>query len=328
MDYDYDFDFGEITNKLDFWLTEQLPNSYIFLDNNKNIGVNLSLLKLENWLLDWKKKNKLNQRIDASIFSDNIVKHTGNNKSENAYQADDYQLLFLHYLTMHYNAKSSLFAVNGNLYAIIDSFVEEYKEQLTLADIIITNTGATRAKTNLRFTLTKLREYGLVLSRDKANKRIWKPSIPGIMVLLNIQKNGLQFNNLLPSMPCNRNNTLQPAIEKGGNKKQGEFCNTFSAFIRQFREEGYLYTFLDFLTQLHISKVQKDTIKQIMDRYINFTENAIKITDKGISFTKNHKTLSNEFQKEIFTNHEENKDLHEILFVCYQLIINKKRRND
>ena len=308
------YDFEDITNKLGFWLTEQLPNTYVYKDNKKNIYINQSFLKLEHWLLDWKKENKLNERIDASIYSQHIVKHSDSTLSERAYQSADYELHFLQYLTLHYRPKSSLFR-------LIDSFLEENRKQLSLADIVITNTGATRCKTNIRFTLTNLRDMGLVLSRDKANKRIWKPSIPGIIVLLNMEKNGLHLNNRLPGNPYN---TLLPDTEKEVNKLD---C-AFRLFIRQFKEDGYLYLFFDYLTQLRISADQKETIRGIMENYIEFTDSTMLITANGINLTKDHKTLSQTFMREIFTDHEKHKDLHEILLVCYQNIISDKEKNE
>ena len=306
-----DYKFEEIKNEIGCWLQEKLPNTYVYKDNKKNIYINQSFLELEHWLLDWKKENKLNEKIDASIYSKNILRQSGSTQSDKAYQSNDYELHFLQYLTIHYHPKSSLFR-------IINSFVEEYRKQLSLADIIITNTGATRCKTNLRFTLTNLRERGLVLSRDKAHKRIWKPSIPGIIVLLNIEKNGLNLNSRIPGNP---NNTLLPDTEKEVNLMD----RAFREFIRQFKEDDTLYLFFDYLTQLHISADQKATIRRIMNSYLEFTEEAMVITEDAVKFTKNHKALSQTFQEKIFTEHEKNKDLHEILFVCYRTIINAKK---
>lgn len=305
-----DYKLEEIKNEIGYWLQEKLPNTYVYKDNKKNIYINQSLLELEHWLLDWKKENKLNERIDATIYSKHIVRHAGSTQSGKAYQSTDYELHFLHYLTMHYHPKSSLFS-------LIDSFVEENRKQLSLADIIITNTGATRCKTNLRFTLTNLRDLGLVLNSDKTHKRIWKPSIPGLIVLLNIQKNGLHLNNRLPGNPYN---TLLPETEKEINQLD---C-ALRLFIRQFKEDGYLYLFFDYLTQLRISPGQKETIRGIMENYIEFTDSAMLITAEGINLTKDHKTLSQTFQQGLFTDHEKNKDLHEILLVCYQNIMNDK----
>ncbi len=287
-------DIKTIEDILNTWLSARLKETVKYTAGKDDIiHINSSVLQLEHWLLMWRKEHKLNERIDASIISNNILKNIASASSDKAFQAKDYQFNFLFFLARNYSPKS-------DLHKLIDSFVDKFKEQFSFADIIITSTGATRCKTNIRFALNELRNMGLVLSKDIDNNRSLSPSIPGLVAMLNIQYQGALGRagfidkieeQLLPVKKVNRYAGLP-------------YDATLYDAIQMFKEETYLYEFLHWLRD--VDKTEKEFIEGIIKRYMDFTSEAIEIKENGLRLTKQFKDLSSTFQKELFDNHKKN----------------------
>ena len=283
-----------IEDILNTWLTTRLTETVNYsAGKNDVIHINSSVLQLEHWLLVWRKEHKLNERIDASIISDNILKNIVSDSSDKAFQPKDYQFNFLFFLARNYSPKS-------DLHKLIDSFVNKFKEQFSFADIIITSTGATRCKTNIRFALNELRNMGLVLSKDIDSNRSWSPSIPGLVAMLNIQyQTGLGNLTFIDKIE----KQLRP-VKKVIKYSGLPYDATLYDSIQMFKEETYLYEFLNWLS--NEDEAEKEFIEDIIKRYLDFTSEAIEINKNGLKLTKQFKDLSSTFQKELFENHKKN----------------------
>jgi hypothetical protein len=115
---------------------------------------NKTLFELENHLFKLKQKYNLNQNLNTGISSANILKSFSIEST--FFRSNDYSLSFLVFLCMQEKNDAE------DLLEMMDKYIDIIKEKLTYHDIVITDSGATRCYTNLRFTLKELRNYGLV----------------------------------------------------------------------------------------------------------------------------------------------------------------------
>lgn len=121
-------------------------------DKNEPIWVNERLYQLEVFLAELRKGKDNNRRLDITINSPSILRSFRQNSFE-PYKPEDYQYCLLHHLALKFEPGKSL-------YRFVDSFVETYKSNFRWTDIVITSSGATRCKTNIRFALNTLRYWG------------------------------------------------------------------------------------------------------------------------------------------------------------------------
>jgi hypothetical protein len=147
------------------------------LQPGEEIYVKQLIYLLEGEIEKVKIKHKLSS-YNAKIFSERIAKSFfwverdlfDYQAAENAkaITAMDYQYWLLVFLLTRYN---ELYKKDYTLFEIIDKFVDFHKENsLTFADVTITESGATRCKTNLRFAISSLKEMGLVKLYEKEEK--------------------------------------------------------------------------------------------------------------------------------------------------------------
>lgn len=156
--------------------------------NRLSVWVNKSIFDIETYLVKLRQDLALNNRLDTTIVSDHILQHFNSISAKDAFQSVDYQLPFLTHLAQEYEPKN-------DLVDLLDDFVDANKNKFNLADIVVTQSGATRCKTNVRFAVNGLRDIGLIISKDSSNKRSWSPSIMGFIVLLNIQFHPQSFQS-------------------------------------------------------------------------------------------------------------------------------------
>lgn len=289
-------DFANITEILDQWLTSRLKDTVTLKEGKKaTLHINGSLLKLENWLMKWKRSHELNERLDAAIISNSILRNISDIASEKAFNKKDYQFNFLYFLARNYTS-------DIELNALIDSFVDKFKEQFSFADIVITKTGATRCKTNIRFALFELRNMGMVLSKNLENKRTLSPSIPGLIAMLNIQYQTGRGN---ASIFEKKEGSLRP--HQTINKYRGyPYDGSLYRSLQMFAVEEYMLEFLNWLSDLKSTEEEETLLAEIIDQYIDFTSKAVQITPKGLRFTKEFEKLSKAFQERLFEYHKRN----------------------
>jgi hypothetical protein len=283
----------------DFVQTNRADSKELINGTKDAISVNRVIFDIESFLVELRTTYKLNERLDTSIVSESILKNFNSIWPKDAFRPADYQLNFLHHLAVN-------FLPNKDLVTLIDDFIEIFKNQFTLADIVITQSGATRCKTNIRFGLNELRDLGFVLSKGEDDKRSWAPSTIGLVALLNIEFNRDVFKNKADYKEFGSLRTLRndKPIEK-----YYTYDPTLVESIRIFKEDGHLYSFLDKL-KYESKETDKAFFEAIIDLYIDFVDDGLEITEKGIRITKEFKEKSELFQKNLFAREEQNKGLH------------------
>jgi hypothetical protein len=196
--------------------------------NKEKRYFNKSLFELEKHLYDLKRQYNVNQDIDCSIASPNILDSFS--KSPDFYRSDDYLLSFLVFLAIQKDHNAD------NLLECMDKYIETVKDKLSFSDIITTATGATRCYTNLRFTLNRLRNFGLIHSTAKinyTNSRSLLPTPFGYLIALyvsnmkvedvktlldNTNDKPYKFYNVLHLFKSNPNQFLDNIISKTENE--------------------------------------------------------------------------------------------------------------
>jgi hypothetical protein len=156
--------------QLDDFFERSKEHTVNTLINNEKIYFNKSLFELEKHLYDLKQKYKVNQNLNISIVSKNILESFSD--SPTFFRSDDYSLSFLVFLAMHENHDAE------NLLEYMDEYIEIVKDKFSFKDIFITGTGATRCHTNLRFSLNSLRKLGLIYSITDINHIITRSVMP------------------------------------------------------------------------------------------------------------------------------------------------------
>lgn len=256
---------------------------------------NKDLFELERRLFELKRKYDVNTRLDASIYSENIVKSFEQNKK--AFASHDYTMAFLIHLCYQpeHNAE--------DLFQIIRSFINRTKEKFSYQDIIVTRSGATRCVTNIRFALHELRELGLVFNAELSGnetKRIVLPTPIGYLISLHALTNegkGPDQFLLLENSIAGYNNFLFDSIFKLKHSLK-EF---FHKIVEEYPEITDLYSDIGPIL---------DNYNQHILPYIEITETKLIVHEKEIkkSFAVFYKLLHDHIGlsytlKEIFLNH-------------------------
>lgn len=226
-----------------------------------------------------KKKHQL-PSYNAKIFSERIAKSffwvdrdifsNENKESGRAISPMDYQYWLMVFLLTHYN---ELYKGGYSLFEIVDQFVEYHKlHSLTAADIFITDTGATRCKTNLRFAISSLKEMGLVKLYDKDEKeKSWMLTYPGFFTAASIciDPDKRRLNPLSGSIPDFHVSRyfkidqwlLERMIKLGDPDYFGEILKFVAQDVLEFKElqkgSEIFKEYCDFLQNLTIRKAEQ-----------------------------------------------------------------------
>jgi|GEM_PF-2845718 len=271
---------------------------------------NKAIFELESYLVRLRNDYKINARIDTSIFSQNILAHFSSVDAGNAFSSIHYEYNFLHHLAASYAPKK-------DLHTLIDEFITKFKEQFTLADIVLTATGATRCKTNIRFALNNLRDFGFVISKDKNDKRSWSPSVIGLVALLNIELCKPE------SEKWNYYREPQRLYSLGNNKylnpnAVGDPLLLHS--ISYFKQPDFLYCYLTWKREIALDESEKVLLENILDQYVEFRHEGLALSKNGVKQTDKFKELSKEFQLKLFNIQDNNPELLEKLFKHFKAI--------
>ena len=226
-----------------------------------------------------KKKHQL-PSYNAKIFSERIAKSffwvdrdifsNEDKESGRAISPMDYQYWLMVFLLTHYN---ELYKGGYSLFEIVDQFVEYHKlHSLTAADIFITDTGATRCKTNLRFAISSLKEMGLVKLYDKDEKeKSWMLTYPGFFTAASIciDHDKRRLNPLSGSIPDFHVSRyfkidqwlLERMIKLGDPDYFGEILKFVAQDVLEFKElqkgSEIFKEYCDFLQNLTIRKAEQ-----------------------------------------------------------------------
>jgi len=169
----YNFHLGELLSYYqDIWNGEEKMDADFINE------FDLSLLKLDMMLTRMKYLRNMPE-LDSSLLNIDMINDSFMNaKSDEYFRPEDYQKHFLVYSLLKHDdiGKQSLFQ-------IIDGFFKyrKVRRNLKFRDIERTSTGSVRCKTNLRFAIFYLREYGLINYFEKG-KRAWSLTLPGFLI--------------------------------------------------------------------------------------------------------------------------------------------------
>jgi hypothetical protein len=299
----------ELVKQIIHTFIDEHQSSSAFLTDRQaeaNLRVNRPIFDIESFLVDIRKEYNINGKLDTSIVSENILSNFNSIRAKDAFTKVDYQLNFLHFLATRYSS-------DWELYQIIDEFIQSNACQLQLADIVITNTGVTRCRTNTRFALNALRDLGLVLSRDPDDRRSWSPSIAGLLVLFNIQLFPEEFESLSEEKNFD---SLRTRKENARISTCYQYDPTIIYSINLFRKDAHLYSLLQHFKDTTIEKY-RSLIESIMNEYIEFVQDGLKITPDGIKITDRFKKKTKLFLQKITQPTFTNAELHESLFTHF-----------
>lgn len=206
-------------------------------------------------------------KIDYSLVNDNMFNSNTNYKSLKYFKPVEYQFNLLLFLFRNYEEHK----LTG-LRFIIEEFIDKIKENLNIKDVEVTKTGAVRCKTNIRFAIMSLRQFGLINYYDIEDKRNWSPTLLGIFIctyyLLNNrdQKDYFFLKYLEPPLSGIKVNALDTRIED---------------IIKDLNDNS---KFNDLVETLKLSDVKKEYI------------------DNFKIFIKNYQSLINEYYTSIYPN--------------------------
>jgi hypothetical protein len=138
--------------------------------------INKYVFELQSHLRLELEKRSINLNLNPSIYSEAISSSMASEESSFYSKKTDKDLIFpfLYYLCENYNGQEKLVDY-------IEGFANTYCGQLTWEDIIMTQSGATRIYTNLRFALNHLRNLGLVRREDENGKSDVEPTVLGYL---------------------------------------------------------------------------------------------------------------------------------------------------
>lgn len=142
-------------------------------DQKNELALNASVFDFQAHITRSLKDLNLNLSLNPGIHSESIRRSFDGTCKP--FSAHDYCLSFFDFLNVHKAKRLELFH-------LIDLFVEQHKDELTWQDIVLTASGATRCRTNLRFALDKLRSVGLIKNLDGDGRRVYVPTRKGELV--------------------------------------------------------------------------------------------------------------------------------------------------
>lgn len=124
-------------------------------------------------------KHHLMHRFDYRFRSKSITDSFSSKKVIEPFKKEDYVLPFLHHLAIQKDDVSA-----EDLHKYTSGFLTKHAGFLSVHDIVILNSGAARAVTNIRFALNLLRKYSLVENRTYERHRSLRPTMLGILTLI------------------------------------------------------------------------------------------------------------------------------------------------
>jgi hypothetical protein len=264
--------------------------------NKKDISVNRNIFEVECFLNELIEKNKINEKLNATIYSKGILNRFNSTSYDSSFKQTDYQWPFLFFILNNYSKSKSL-------YHFIDEFVEKHKEYFSVSDIVTTKTGATRCKTSIRFALNNLRNLGLIFDKDNEGKRSWMPSIFGLITVINYnsQNNNLFEPNIRSPEQLTHINSPSMYDEK------------LLAFIKSEKESELFYLLIKKLEHITLSQEETNSINQIVNDYYKFIDEAFSIEKNGITRTSKFKDAKKVFDQRMVTFNEKNSRVIESL---------------
>lgn len=229
--------------------------------NKEQLYFNQSLFELEKHLFDLKVRYQVNQNLNTSIISTNIIDSFSLRST--FFRINDYALSFLVFLTMEEKHDAE------DLLEMIDKYLDVIKNKLTFHDIVKTKTGATRCYTNIRFTLSELRKFGLVYNSTTIKNNYSRSTLPTPFgYLISLFVNTPKEFEVIKHLPNtgNSSNSFVPPLYLALSSIRNHPDDFLAKILNKY--EG-------------IRPLEK-VLKMILDDYCNCVLKFIELTDKGL----------------------------------------------
>jgi hypothetical protein len=165
---------SEIERQLEKLLLEKSKSGKTIA--GENLGLSQAVYEFEHITRQLMAGNRRQPRYDASLFSENIRQSFGKAHPNQFHRPVDYQYPYLIWLFDHYQEGKAL-------HQFVQEFFNSIKDHLNYPDILITSTGVTRCKTNLRLSMNALRDIGILMQQDSKGKRSFGLSAVGLLVV-------------------------------------------------------------------------------------------------------------------------------------------------
>lgn len=243
--------------------------------------INSDILSVETYWSHLKLMCKFDAQIDTSIKGLDYSSVAFHNLGKQPFRPVDYQFNFLYYLTRTYTTEFTL-------HEYIDGFLYTFKDQLGILDILKTNSGATRCKTNLRFTLNALRDINLVVFSEN-NKRSWKPSLTGLLALLNIKFFADRFKT--HSFYKTELQIFNQTLTKGYFAYDPLLLNS----ILDIQNSYHLYDLLSRGEDKRLKNEEIEILRNLVSKYVDFIGESLIVSDDCVKEGKRFKQKAKEF---------------------------------
>jgi hypothetical protein len=254
-------------------LIKQEISNFINLTQESNIEfdkglpyftyINSYLFELQSHLRKELEKRSVNLNLNPSIYSEEISNSMLKERPLSYTKKTDKDLMFpfLYYLCENYNGQDKLVDY-------IEGFTSTYSNQLVWEDIVMTQSGATRIYTNLRFALNQLRNIGLVRREDEKGKTDVEPSVLGYLfyMVIGMKEENKGKNQILKYEYYSIYNSLiefKDALKEHDNHKNIEI--KYPKLYYRYREN--LHLIADAFNELFIkTSIFKDSGISIPDK--------------------------------------------------------------
>jgi len=259
------------------------------MDNEDRHFLMQSIYLLETEIDKIKSAHKLH-RLDNSINSKSIEKSflrklpsNINIKSQDNYEFKeylkpiDYQYWFMIYLLLK---NKEIRESKITLLNIIDKFIDRIKnESFNYEDIKIMASGATRCKTNLRFTVNSLRQGGYINYFDQNHKQSWSLTYIGFFIALTFC--------LHPDEE--RNNPFSKNIHKTNvSPWLFDLDPILSSRVSKLSDKSYFNELIEKLKLDSLGLVNLENGSNIFENYHSFFD---EISRKGQKYKRNEKQV-------------------------------------
>lgn len=260
-------------------------NKRIDLKDGTETNINKAIYEIQNHFTNELLKHNINTQLNPQIKSESII-NSFTQTIPTPHPKEHYAYTFLKYLCKNFQP-----TIEVNEY--IDDFLKEHKEQLTWNDLVITKTGATRCKTNIRFAIDYLRILMLVRTKTKEDKRTVCPSVLGFLTVLYFQYLNKENSSSIHS---------EAIISQNGYRD-------FHTGLNSLKDPQNIKNFLEYINK---DKVINHEDKVKINKYLYlFTEIILEniiITNMSVKFNENIKNAG-EYKRLLYEMSQENINL-------------------
>ena len=250
---------------------------------HENLGISEAVLKLETFINSIRWNNGTITRYDVTLASKSILESFRHIKPEQFHRPVDYQYAFLYWLFENYDDALTLADH-------IDGFFFASNRYLNYPDILMTKTGATRCKTNLRLCIFALREWGILLRTDNKDKRAFNLSPFGMLLMfyLHFESKSDPYQSLSnPGVYINR--SIDDRIA--------------NAYYK-LRTKSGLESLLSHIKDLDLTKEEKTALAKYSEQFIEVFFNYLQVRKSGVKQTKQDREIVAEFVRKTARNRE------------------------